>query len=83
MGIGLDPAGPLFHSLPERDVLDKNDAQFVDIIHTDAGGRAGLHSGISRILGHVDFFPNGGNAQPGCPPRDLRHHKGLNNFIFN
>lgn len=59
--IGLDPAGPLFNIfLPS---LSLNNAQFVDIIHTDSG-----YYGIGKSTGTVDFFPNGGKrVQPGCP----------------
>ena len=28
---GLDPSGPLFHTVPEEDRLDSSDAQFVDV----------------------------------------------------
>ena len=31
---GLDPSGPLFHSVPASDRLDPSDAKFVDVIHT-------------------------------------------------
>ena len=33
---GLDPAEPLFQSMPEFVRLDPSDAGFVDVIHTDA-----------------------------------------------
>ncbi|XP_033206391.1 pancreatic triacylglycerol lipase-like [Bombus vancouverensis nearcticus] len=57
---GLDPAGPLFYVLNHR--LTSEDADFVDIIHTDAGVY-----GIALNSGHVDFYPNGGHRpQPGC-----------------
>ncbi|XP_060814962.1 pancreatic triacylglycerol lipase-like [Bombus pascuorum] len=57
---GLDPAGPLFYILNCR--LTSEDADFVDIIHTDAG-----FYGIVLRSGHVDFYPNGGHRpQPGC-----------------
>ncbi len=63
---GLDPSGPLFHSVPAKDRLDPSDAHFVDIIHT-----AGKWVGNSDISGHVDFFPNLGLApQPGCEGRE-------------
>ena len=59
---GLDPSGPLFHSVPPSDRLDKSAAKFVDIIHT-----AGKWVGNSEKNGHVDFYPNLGLApQPGC-----------------
>ena len=59
---GLDPAGPLFHTVPPNERLDKSDADFVDVVHT-----AGLWIGTDETVGHVDFYPNGGHApQPGC-----------------
>jgi len=59
---GLDPSGPLFHSVTAEDRLDLTDGQFVDVIHT-----AGRWIGDEDILGHVDFFVNGGRSpQPGC-----------------
>lgn len=63
---GLDPSGPLFHSVPAQDRLDPTDAHFVDIIHT-----AGKWVGNDDISGHVDYFPNLGLApQPGCEGRE-------------
>lgn len=64
---GLDPAGPLFHTVAASDRLSKEDAAFVDVIHT-----AGLWIGTDEVVGHVDFYPNGGMApQPGCEDDDL------------
>jgi len=63
---GLDPSGPLFHSVGHLDKLDKTDAQFVDVIHT-----AGYWVGNEDVMGHVDFYPNGGRApQPGCEEKE-------------
>ncbi|CAH0546893.1 unnamed protein product [Brassicogethes aeneus] len=61
---GLDPASPLFE-WPEPDnlneLLDSSDALFVDVIHTNSG-----HLGMVKPAGHVDYYPNGGDDQPGC-----------------
>ncbi|XP_058400367.1 pancreatic triacylglycerol lipase-like [Diceros bicornis minor] len=64
---GLDPAEPCFQSTPELVRLDPSDAQFVDVIHTDAAPMIpNLGFGMSQIVGHLDFFPNGGEEMPGC-----------------
>lgn len=59
---GLDPAGPLFNGKPPEDRLDPGDAQFVDVIHSDTDAL-----GYKEPLGNIDFYPNGGLDQPGCP----------------
>ncbi|XP_069492530.1 lipase member I [Ambystoma mexicanum] len=59
---GLDPAGPLYSGKPLDERLDPTDALFVDVIHTDVDGL-----GYRENLGHIDFYPNGGADQPGCP----------------
>ena len=81
---GLDPAGPLFavdvpYPFNWLDIaatarLNRGDAQFVDVIHTD--GRARFpwsvvpQYGTMTRLGHLDFFPGAGSYfgwdQPGC-----------------
>ncbi|CAH0597088.1 unnamed protein product [Chrysodeixis includens] len=60
---GLDPAGPCFSDVEPNLRLNRNDADFVDVIHSDAGVY-----GIGESVGHVDFYPNSGSAQPGCLP---------------
>ena len=61
----MDPASYLFPLESPEVTLDKSDADFVDIIHTD----------IAYITptGHSDFYPNGGVApQPGCTGRKTK-----------
>ncbi|KAJ6626577.1 Pancreatic triacylglycerol lipase, partial [Pseudolycoriella hygida] len=59
---GLDPAMPKFDFVAPDGRLDTSDAQFVDVIHSCAGTL-----GIKKSIGHVDFYPNNGEAiQPGC-----------------
>ncbi|CAG9861217.1 unnamed protein product [Phyllotreta striolata] len=59
--VGLDPAGPLYSALILENRLDKYDARFVQIIHTNAG-----QLGFDGNLGDADFYPNGGKTQPYC-----------------
>ncbi|XP_062320597.1 inactive pancreatic lipase-related protein 1-like [Osmerus eperlanus] len=64
---GLDPTEPYFQGTVEKVRLDASDAKFVDVIHTDSlpfNPTVGL--GISQAIGHVDFYPNGGEHMPGC-----------------
>ncbi|XP_076462882.1 inactive pancreatic lipase-related protein 1-like [Babylonia areolata] len=63
---GLDPSDPYFHGTPPQVRLDPSDAQFVDVIHTDASTPGSLGMGMAEAMGHVDFYPNGGSHQPGC-----------------
>uniref|UniRef100_F6Q1W0 Triacylglycerol lipase n=1 Tax=Sus scrofa TaxID=9823 RepID=F6Q1W0_PIG len=57
---------------PEHVRLDPSDADFVDVIHTDAASLIPfLGFGTSQQLGHLDFFPNGGEEMPGCKKNAL------------
>ncbi|XP_018427682.1 PREDICTED: pancreatic triacylglycerol lipase-like [Nanorana parkeri] len=65
---GLDPAEPYFQNTPIEVRLDPSDAKLVDVIHTDTGPLVpSLGFGMSQVVGHLDFFPNGGVKMPGCP----------------
>ena len=71
---GLDPARLFFITVRTSFRLDKSDAQYVDVIHTNAGIQ-----GTIRASGNTDFWPNGGSIQPGCPLSDLTKSKNLQN----
>nr|XP_022917695.1 phospholipase A1 member A-like [Onthophagus taurus] len=58
---GLDPALPFFASHINDWKLDPSDADFVDVIHTNAGS-----FGKIEPIGHADFYVNGGSTQPAC-----------------
>lgn len=62
--LGLEPAAPFYEYNLVQPHLTKNDAKFVDIVHTDAGA---FQYGWTHSLGHVDFWANGGHpVQPPC-----------------
>lgn len=63
---GLDAAEPLFADTEPIVRLDKTDAKFVDVIHTDALPFSSGGLGMIAPIGHVDFYPNGGYNNPGC-----------------
>lgn len=63
---GLDPAGPNFENTDYRARLDRTDAQYVEAIHTDQESLVRAGFGIKQAVGHADFYPNGGQDQPGC-----------------
>ncbi|KAF8786061.1 Inactive pancreatic lipase-related protein 1 like protein [Argiope bruennichi] len=63
---GLDPAGPYFQDADREVRLDRTDALFVDVIHTDGAENVLGGLGISDPIGHIDFYPNGGRRQLGC-----------------
>jgi pimeloyl-ACP methyl ester carboxylesterase len=64
----LDPAFPPFYPGILFTHLNKKDADFVDVIHTDAW----LY-GAPFSTGTVDFWPNKGKTlQPGCPKRNYK-----------
>ena len=60
---GLDPAKP---QIDESDRIAKTDAEVVDVIHTNGGDFFDGCLGIPDSIGHVDFYPNGGEHMTGC-----------------
>lgn len=77
--LGLDPAGPLFEGYDVSVRLDKSDANYVDVVHSNGEAIYVGGFGISEPIGHVDFYPNGGRAQRGCSSFIIG---GLYDFIY-
>ena len=63
---GLDPAEPHFEWAHPITRLDKDDAYYVDVIHTDASPIMNMGLGMFQTCGHLDFYPNGGKLMNGC-----------------
>ncbi|CAK9807663.1 Pancreatic triacylglycerol lipase (Fragment) [Anthophora plagiata] len=59
--VALDPAMPNFLLAGPGKRVSTEDANFVQVIHTNGGVL-----GYVEPLGHVDFYPNGGCLQAGC-----------------
>ncbi|XP_077277104.1 pancreatic triacylglycerol lipase-like [Temnothorax americanus] len=61
--VALDPAGLAFESKGPGKRVDKSDAVLVQVIHTCTKILS-----IKSAIGTSDFYPNGGEEQPGCGP---------------
>ncbi|XP_076666410.1 pancreatic triacylglycerol lipase-like [Andrena cerasifolii] len=59
--VAMDPALPNFITATAGQRVSRDDAKYVQVIHTNAG-----FLGFLSSLGHVDFYPNGGLKQVGC-----------------
>ncbi|KAJ8716692.1 hypothetical protein PYW07_003319 [Mythimna separata] len=74
---GLDPAGPCFSYAYSGQRLDKTDAAYVDVLHSNR-----LLQGIIEPLGHADFYINGGGPnQPGCYMPSCSHLRAAHVYI--
>ena len=54
--LALDPAYPGFDGPNSRRRLEKSDALFVDVIHSNARGVRLNAVGLETPLGHADFY---------------------------
>ncbi|XP_045762518.1 pancreatic lipase-related protein 2-like isoform X2 [Maniola jurtina] len=66
----LDPAGPCFSHVDPELRLKRTDANYVDVIHTDAGVY-----GLKDAIGHKDYYPNSGSEQPNCILQTCSHSR--------
>ncbi|XP_067950527.1 inactive pancreatic lipase-related protein 1-like [Watersipora subatra] len=62
---GLDPAGPFYEGKDDRVRLNPRNAKFVDVTHSNGKPLTSGGAGLFAPSGHVDFYPNGGQSQPG------------------
>lgn len=65
--LGVDPAGPQFQTqiFPRKQFrINTENASLVQILHTLLE-----YPGNPDILGHADYYANGGYCQPGCCTR--------------
>ncbi|XP_048480044.1 pancreatic triacylglycerol lipase isoform X1 [Plutella xylostella] len=69
----LDPALPGWLTNSQR--LRPEDAQYTEVIHTNAG-----LLGYAMPLGHTDFYPNGGVNMPGCGSQQCDHERSIHYF---
>ncbi|KAF8770476.1 pancreatic lipase-related protein 2-like isoform X2 [Argiope bruennichi] len=77
----LDPAGVTYtKDLPLHKRLDPDDADIVDVIHTN-GGTGLPYFGAYFPSGDADFYVNGGADQPSCKTSVLKGVTKLN-FIY-
>ncbi|KAA2237613.1 hypothetical protein F0L74_32750 [Chitinophaga agrisoli] len=73
---GLDPSARDWENNVLR--LGTNDAQYVEVIHTDGSGVN--KNGLGVAIGHIDFFVNGRLVQPGCTNNLCSHNRAYEVF---
>lgn len=74
---GLDPANPCFNEGEILSGLQRGDASFIDVIHTNPGVL-----GKYNPLGDVDFYPEGLYAiKPGCILFGCSHSRAIGYYI--
>jgi len=79
--VGLDPAGPLFSVRNPEGRIDASDATYVECIHTNGPTIILVGAGIGAPIGHADFFPNGGDSQPGCLTNTCSHGRAVDYYV--
>lgn len=73
--VALDPALPEFYSAKKGARVSRDDAAFVQVIHSN-----GAILGFEKAIGHVDFYPNGGAIQAGCITNTCSHLRSYEYF---
>lgn len=69
-------SGPLFSLGNTDNRLNRGDANYVEIIHTNVGG-----FGLGGPTADVDIYVNGGASQPGCVLANCNHMRSASLYI--
>ena len=68
-------------------MLSPISATFVDVIHTNGGNLSYFpsHFGLLEPRGHLDFYPGGGQTQPGCEESaaSCSHSRAIHYFLHS
>ncbi|XP_055596131.1 lipase member H-like [Uranotaenia lowii] len=73
---GLDPASINFFEDEPETRLSSDDAEYVEVIHTNT-----QFSGYPHPIGHVDLYLNYGKKQPGCLTEACSHGRSIEYFM--
>ncbi|XP_074598972.1 lipoprotein lipase-like [Brevipalpus obovatus] len=78
--LALDAAGPWFDHNEIGSRLDKSQADYVEVLYTNAGTL-----GLGWPIGHVNIYPHGGSRQPGCELKTMmeKFKNHLTDAVFN
>jgi len=79
--VGLDPAGPLFSQRDPAGRIDAADGDYVECIHTSAPSLIIFGLGLGGPICDSDFYPNGGNTQPGCLMNTCDHLRAVDLYV--
>jgi len=79
--VGLDPAGPLFSTRNPEGRIDAGDADYVECIHTNGPTLLIIGLGIGAPICDADYFPNGGESQPGCLLNTCSHLRAVDFYV--
>jgi hypothetical protein len=79
--VGLDPAGPLFSTRNPEGRIDSTDGVYVECIHTNGPTLLIIGLGIGSAICDADYFPNGGQSQPGCLFNTCSHSRAVDFYV--
>lgn len=79
--VGLDPAGPLFSVRNPESRIDATDGVYVECIHTNGPTLIVFGLGIGEAICDADYFPNGGQSQPGCLMNTCSHLRAVDFYV--